>query len=223
MDRNTICARALIWGVVIMLAAPPGVLAQSDGGAPPPVSNENNGAYSKAELDQMLAPVAHYPDSLLAQVLIAATYPDQVAEANQWVKDHPDLKGYELNSALDTMNWDLSVKALVAFPQVLGMMVQHMDWTTNLGEAFLARQKEVLASIQELRHKRYAKGNLKTAEYNLNSQQGSTHSQLKTSHKTQIAKKYSRQHYRRHYALHRDYYHGSGLSIDTPFFNINIP
>lgn len=161
MNRNGVWAQALVWAVVIVMAAPIGGFAQENGGAQPP---DSNGKYSKAQLDQMLAPVALYPDSLLAQVLIGATYPDQVADADHWVKDHSDLKGDALNDAVDKMNWDLSIKALVPFPQVLGMMDEHMDWTTKLGQAFLAQQQEVMAQIQLLRQKAYAAGNLKTTE-----------------------------------------------------------
>ena len=223
MIRNNILTRTIIGVLVVVLAAPIGVFAQTGQNKQTTQSNESEQTFSQAQLDQMLTPIALYPDSLLVQILIAATYPSQVVEADRWVKENKGLSKDRLSAAIGKKDWDLSVKALVAHPQVLAMMDEHLDWTTKLGEAFLARQKEVLASIQELRHKTYAKGNLKTAEYNLNSQQGSTHSQLKKSHKTQIAKKYSHQHYPRHYASHRDYYHGAGLSIDTPFFDINIP
>ena len=223
MIRNNILTRTIIGALVVVLAAPIGVFAQTGQNKQTTQSNESEQTFSQAQLDQMLTRIALYPDSQLVKILIAATYPSQVVEADRWVKENKGLSKDQMNAAIDKKDWDLSVKALVAHPQVLAMMDEHLDWTTNLGVAFWARQKEVLASIQELRHKTYAKGNLKTAEYNLNSQQGSTHSQLKTSHKTQIAKKYSHQHYRRHYALHRDYYHGSGLSIDIPFFDIHIP
>ncbi len=112
----------------------------------------------------MLAPIALYPDSLLAQVLVAATYPEQVVEADRWVKENQGLSGDQLNAALDKMDWDLSVKALAPFPQVLAMMDKQLDWTTKLGEAFLAQQSDVMASIQGMRSKAYAQGNLKTTE-----------------------------------------------------------
>src|SRR5271157_5532684 len=133
MKKNGFLKRALI-GFIIVMMVPFGALSQET----------NSGkTYPEAELDQMLAPVALYPDSLLAQVLIAATYPDQVMEANSWLKNNPELKGEALNSALDTMNWDLSVKALAPFPQVLAMMAQEPDWTQKLGEAFLGDQAAV--------------------------------------------------------------------------------
>ena len=112
----------------------------------------------------MLAPIALYPDSLLAQILVAATFPDQVAEADTWLKANPDLKGDALNDALDKMNWDLSVKALAPFPQVLAMMVEQSAWTQKLGEAFMAQESDVIASVQRLRSKAYAAGNLKSSD-----------------------------------------------------------
>jgi hypothetical protein len=157
MNKNNVLTHALIGVLVVLLAAPVGVFAQTNEG------NQNH-TYSKAELDQMLANIALYPDSLLAQVLVAATYPEQVVEADRWVKANKDLSKDKLNAELDKKDWDLSVKALVPFPQVLAMMDEHLDWTTKLGEAFLAQQKDVMASIQGMREKAYAKGNLKTTE-----------------------------------------------------------
>ena len=93
--------------------------------------------FSREELEQMLAPIALYPDSLLAQVLVAATYPLEVVQADRWVKQNQNLKGEKLSAALEKKSWDLSVKALVPFPQVLGMMVDQLDWTQRLGDAFL--------------------------------------------------------------------------------------
>jgi hypothetical protein len=155
MNRNNIFKCALIGTLVVLLAAPLGVFAESNGA---------DHRFSRQELDQMLAPIALYPDSLLAQVLVAATYPEQVVEADRWVKANKDLSGDQLNAALDKMDWDLSVKALAPFPQVLAMMDEHLDWTTKLGEAFLAQQSEVMASVQGMRQKAYAQGNLRTTE-----------------------------------------------------------
>ena len=118
--------------------------------------------FSEAELDQMLAPIALYPDALLAQVLLAATFPNQVAEEDGWLKGNPDLKGDALNDALDRMDWDLSVKALAPFPQIVAMMADRWDWTQKLGDAFKAQEPDVMASVQRLRSKAYAAGNLKT-------------------------------------------------------------
>ena len=166
MNGNRFFTRALIGVMIVLLAAPVGVIAQGNETNPQnsemnQQNNETNQKLSQAELDSMLAPIALYPDSLLAQVLMAATYPDQVVEADRWVKEHKGLSKDELNADLDKMDWDLSVKALVPFPQVLAKMDEDLDWTSKLGKAFLAQQKDVMASIQGMRAKAYAKGNLK--------------------------------------------------------------
>ena len=112
----------------------------------------------------MLAPIALYPDSLLANVLVAATFPLEVVAADRWVKQNKDLKGEQLNAALDKMGWDLSVKALVPFPEVLAMMSEQLEWTQTLGNAFLAQQSDVMDTVQNLRAKAQAEGNLQTTK-----------------------------------------------------------
>jgi hypothetical protein len=121
----------------------------------------NDTAWSQAELDQMLAPVALYPDTVLTHVLIAATYPLEVVQASRWVEDNPRLSGEDAVRAVEDKNWDPSVKALVAFPQLLERLSDDLDWTQQLGEAFLADETAVLASIQTLRQKAYSKGTLR--------------------------------------------------------------
>ena len=118
--------------------------------------------FSREELEQILAPIALYPDSLLAQVLVAATYPLEVVQADRWVRENKNLKGERLSAAADKMSWDLSVKALVPFPQVLGMMSEKLDWTQRLGDAFLAQQADVMNTVQDLRARAQAQGTLKT-------------------------------------------------------------
>ena len=120
--------------------------------------------FQQEELDQMLAPIALYPDSLLAQVLMAATYPLEVAQADQWVRANRNLGPDQLNDALDQKNWDPSVKALVPFQQVLSMMSENLEWTQNLGDAFLEQQEEIMDTVQELRAKAETAGNLKDTE-----------------------------------------------------------
>ncbi|WP_376696666.1 DUF3300 domain-containing protein [Wenzhouxiangella sp. EGI_FJ10305] len=116
--------------------------------------------FSQAELDSMLAPVALYPDSVLSHVLIAATYPLEVIQAARWSREHPGLRGEDAVAAVEYRNWDPSVKALVAFPELLGRMDEDLDWTQNLGDAFLMQEEEVVASIQYLRSEAYSKGHL---------------------------------------------------------------
>ena len=117
--------------------------------------------FSQQELEQLLAPIALYPDSLLAQVLMASTYPLEIVTAERWLKANPSLKGKALEDALQKETWDASVKSLTVFPQVLEMMSQKLDWTQKLGDAFLAQQQEVMATAQALRGKAVAEGTLK--------------------------------------------------------------
>ena len=120
--------------------------------------------FSPEELEQVLAPIALYPDSLLTQVLMASTYPLEVVQADRWAKQNKDMKGDALAKALEAQSWDPSVKSLVNFPQVLTMMSEKLDWTQKLGDAFLAQQKDVLDTVQKLRAKAQAAGNLKTTK-----------------------------------------------------------
>jgi hypothetical protein len=114
------------------------------------------------QLDQLLAPIALYPDPLLAQVLMAATYPLEIVRARRWLQDpgHSDLRGAQLAAALEAETWDPSVKSLVAFPQILRMMDDRLEWTERLGNAFLAQQGDVMDAIQRLRNQAAAAGTL---------------------------------------------------------------
>jgi hypothetical protein len=114
------------------------------------------------QLDQLLAPIALYPDALLAQILMAATYPLDIVKARRWFQDprHAALSGDQLAAALEAETWDLSVKALVTFPQILMMMDANLDWTEELGDAFVAQQADVMDAIQRLRQQAAAAGTL---------------------------------------------------------------
>lgn len=116
---------------------------------------------SAGELDAMMAPVALYSDQLLAKVCIAATYPLEVVEAERWVEKHPDLKGDALDAALAKEPWDQSIKDLVKVPTVIKMMSERIDWTRKLGDAFLAQEADVFASVQRLRGQAQNSGALK--------------------------------------------------------------
>ncbi len=118
--------------------------------------------FKKEELVQMLASIALYPDSLIAQILMASTYPLEVVEAERWLCQNKDLKGEALDNALKLKPWDPSVKSLCYFPDVLFAMSEKLDQTRKLGDAFLAQQDEVMEVIQELRRKAKEQGNLKT-------------------------------------------------------------
>lgn len=145
---------AAIAVLVSMMAVPPGALGQPAG---QPV-------FKTEELEQLLAPIALYPDSLLAQIFMASTYPLEVVQADRWVKQNKDLKGDALAAALEKQPWDPSVKSLVNFSQVLAMMSEKLDWTQKLGDAFLAQQKDVMAAVQNLRKKAAEAGTLKTTK-----------------------------------------------------------
>jgi hypothetical protein len=121
--------------------------------------------FSEQELDQMLAPIALYPDTVLAHILIAATYPLEVVQAARWTERNPDLEGDEALKAVDDEDWDPSVKALVAFPDILQRMSEDLDWTQRLGDAFLDDEARITASIQKLRQHAYDEGNLKDVEH----------------------------------------------------------
>ncbi len=120
--------------------------------------------YTQAELDQMLAPVALYPDTILTHVLIAATYPVQVVQAARWSAENPALEGEAALAAVEDRDWDNSVKALVAFPELLARMNEDLEWTQRIGDAFLAQEAAVLDTVQALRTRAYNAGNLQSSE-----------------------------------------------------------
>jgi hypothetical protein len=117
---------------------------------------------SPEQLDTLVAPIALYPDALLSQVLVASTYPLEVVEAQQWLQRNGSLRGQQLTEAARQQNWDASVQAMVAFPDVLTMLNQDVQWTTALGNAFLAQQSDVMAAVQRMRARAQANGKLST-------------------------------------------------------------
>ena len=135
--------------------------------------------YNPEQLDAMLAPIALYPDDLLVQILMAATYPLQIVEAARWLKsdNNKDLKGDALAKALEPLPWDPSVKSIVPFPQVLEQMDQHLDWTQEVGYAMATQQEAVLDSVQRLRRQAQDEGHLKTTKEQIVSTQAVTDDQ----------------------------------------------
>jgi hypothetical protein len=117
---------------------------------------------SASELQALVAPIALYPDALVAQILTASTFPDQVAIAEYWLQENKTLTGSALMQAVDTQSWDPSVKALTQFPSVLTNLAHNLTWTSSLGEAFHNQQSEVMTAIQTLRAQAKAAGNLKS-------------------------------------------------------------
>ncbi|HVB57751.1 MAG TPA: DUF3300 domain-containing protein [Candidatus Acidoferrales bacterium] len=126
------------------------------------------------ELQQLVAPIALYPDSLVAQILAASTFPEQVVEADRWVQAHPDLKGDALGQAVDQQPWDPSVEALTAFPSVLGNMDKNLSWTSSLGDAYYNQQQDVMDAVQVMRQRAEEAGNLKTTPQQTVATQGAT-------------------------------------------------
>jgi uncharacterized protein DUF3300 len=130
--------------------------------------------YTRQQIDQLTAPIALYPDQLLTQVLMAATYPQQVVDAANWLKDpgNAELKGDALVAALQPLPWDPSVKALVAFPQIIAMMADHIEWTEALGVAFATQQPDVMGRVQALRRLAAKSGRLNKMRHLAVRQQG---------------------------------------------------
>lgn len=146
-------------GLLAGVPAPAPVFAQAY--APQAIYQRQPG-FSQAELDQMLAPIALYPDALLSQLLIATTYWPEVAEAARFSLEHPELSGDDALRAVQGWSWHPSVKSLLAFPQLLAMMGQRPDWVASLGDAFLVQQARVIDSIQMLRQRAQAAGSLQS-------------------------------------------------------------
>src|SRR6516162_1725006 len=142
---------------------PPGAQLPPPEGAqqPPQPAAQQLG---RAELENLVAPIALYPDDLVAQILTASTYPIEVVQAERWVSAHSNVHGDALQDAMQREQWDPSVKGLTAVPQVLTMMNDKLDWTQQLGEAFLAQPNDVSNAIQQLRAKAQANGNLKSSD-----------------------------------------------------------
>jgi len=114
------------------------------------------------EVQQLVAPIALYPDALVSQILAGATYPTEIVEADRWMQAHPDLKGKDLASAVDQQSWDPSIKALTQFPSVLANMDKNLSWTSALGEAYMNQQETVMDAVQVMRARAKSVGNLKS-------------------------------------------------------------
>lgn len=161
------CARYVMTRLLVLLLVVPAAFAQDNPPQEVPV-------FAQQELDRILAPIALYPDSLLSQILMASTYPLEVVEAARWSRANANLVGEQAVKAVDERNWDPSVKSLVAFPRILAMMDEKLDWMERLGDAFLAQQSQVMNTVQNLRQKAYAAGNLKSNDQYRVEQQGRT-------------------------------------------------
>jgi hypothetical protein len=147
-------------------AAESATTATPPSGTPPATAEAvaPDGTFATDQLEQLVAPIALYPDALLMQILMAATYPLEIVQADRFVKQNPDLTGDALDQALLDEDWDPSVKSLVKLPSVLKQMSENLDWTQDLGDAFLGQQNETLDTVQRLRGKAYEAGNLQSTE-----------------------------------------------------------
>jgi hypothetical protein len=146
-----------IWTSFLACIASVCFLAQSSLAQAPP-------SYSPEQLDKIVSRIALYPDPLLAQILTASTFPDQIPDAAKWADEHHDLTGEELSKAIteDQLSWDPSVQALLPFPSVLDTMATDMNWTNDLGNAVLAQSPDVMDAVQRMRHKAKEYGYLRT-------------------------------------------------------------
>jgi hypothetical protein len=155
-----------------VLTAAPGALAyQADQTSQVPVQAAKQ---TPAQLQQLVAPIALYPDALVAQILAGATYPDQVVEADRWIQQNPNLKGEQLGQEVDKQPWDPSIKALAEFPSVLGNMDKNLSWTSSLGDAYVNQPQDVMSAVQVMRQRAEKAGNLETTSQENVSQQGQT-------------------------------------------------
>jgi Protein of unknown function (DUF3300) len=125
-----------------------------------PLSGAQVGKETLAELQQLVAPIALYPDELVAQILAASTYPSQVVEADRWLQQHSNLHDEQLAAEVDHQRWDASVKALTTFPSVLANMDKNLSWTSALGEAYFSQSQDVLEAVQVMRKRAQGAGNL---------------------------------------------------------------
>src|SRR4051812_21093946 len=165
------CSKTLV-ALALLMANPVAVSAQAADNPPASSSTPQPAAQSPPsaellkpeQLEALAAPIALYPDELLANVLAASTYPLEVVQADRWIKGNKSLKGDALKAAVDKQQWDDSVKALASTPDVLAMMSDKIDWTKNLGDAVLAQQPDVMDAIQRLRAKAQARNKLVTTK-----------------------------------------------------------
>jgi hypothetical protein len=176
----TLLSRTFTIWLMAAAAAVVSVALAQDSGRPPAAQGTGKPVFKAEELEQLTAPIALYPDSLVAQVLMASTYPLEVVEAARWSRANPSLKDKALQDALEKQKWDPSVKSLTAFPTILQMLNEKLDMTQKLGDAFLAQPKDVMDAVQRLRAKAQAAGNLKSSkEQTVSSEQQGTSTVIK--------------------------------------------
>ncbi len=151
-----LCALSLAPGDTAVYARHPQQQDASVGQAAPAIPND--------QLDSLVAPVALYPDPLLTQVLVASTYPLEIIQLQQWIQKNSGLKGDDLTNAVQKQDWDPSIQAMAVFPDLVKRLADDIKWTTDLGNAFLAQQSDVMDAVQRMRMKAKDAGNLKPTE-----------------------------------------------------------
>src|SRR5258705_3774875 len=157
---------------LVLATTPNGFAQQSDQyTTPTPVQSAPE---TPDQLQQLVAPIALYPDALVAQILAASTYPAQVVEADRWMQQHSNLKGDQLAQEVNKQNWDPSVKALTQFPSVLANLDKNITWTSGLGDAYTNQQQDVMNAVQVMRQRAQQSGNLKTTPQEAVSTLGTT-------------------------------------------------
>src|ERR1700737_5230864 len=166
--RHMAISALLVSGSIVLVSAQVGCASQaSQADMQPatevaPSSEAVEVAQSPDELNQLVAPIALYPDALVAQIVAAASYPTEVVEAERWILQNSGLKGEELAKAADSQSWDPSVKALIQFPSVLATMDKNLSWTSALGETYINQPQNVLDAVQVMRQRAQQAGNLKS-------------------------------------------------------------
>jgi hypothetical protein len=163
MNIERLCKQVLnvtLCGLIVLLTA------QASSYDPAAQSNEPSpnapAQQSSQELQQLVAPIALYPDALVSQILAGANYPTEIVEADRWMQEHSNLKGQELANEVDKQPWDPSVKALTQFPSVLANMDKNLSWTSSLGDAYVNQPEDVMNSVQVMRTRAQSAGNLKS-------------------------------------------------------------
>jgi hypothetical protein len=167
--------QAVVLSFTMTMMVIPGYAASRESPANPEQETApTSGTPSAKELQQLVAPIALYPDKLVAQVLAGSTYPTQIVEAERWMQEHKNLQGKELAQAVNQQIWDPSIKALTEFPQVLDNMSKNLSWTSALGDAYVNDPKGVMSAIQVLRKDAQHAGNLKNTPQQTVSTEGQT-------------------------------------------------
>jgi hypothetical protein len=163
--------------LAVLLSILPSALLAQDAQPPAQTGAPAAATYtqeSAAQLQQLVAPIALYPDGLVAQILAASTFPEEIVEADRWLQANANIKDKALGQAVDQQPWDASVKALTAFPSILGNMDKNLSWTSSLGDAYYNQQQDLMDAVQVMRQRAQQAGNLKSTSQQAVTDQNST-------------------------------------------------